>query len=231
MAGDYCPPSAFPSRRVTLVKTYCVLGLIGLGASCAIATASTATSATVALAPPAPITLRAAPSGDAWAGRPYSFYLSPAPGPRTANLRFSSMNLPDWARLSSLGVVYGTPGSDDIGLYDQITLVASDGERFALLGPFSITVRNPEGARSVTVSWIPPRENTDGTPLEDLAGYRIEYAKFGKPFKTAFRARSATMSRVVLDFLEPGDYFFRIFAIAANGVESAPSRFIYRRID
>ncbi len=214
-----------------IVKTSCLVVVAGLGAFSAIATASPSATATNAVPPPAPITLRAVPRGDAWAGRPYSFYLSPTPAPGSKGLQFSSMNLPAWARLSSLGVVYGTPGREDIGLYDEISLIATDGARFALLGPFSITVRNPEAARTVTVSWAPPRANSDGTPLTDLTGYRIEYAKFGQPFKTAFRARSAAMNRVVLDFLEPGDYLFRIFAIAANGVESEPSRFIHRRVD
>jgi len=182
---------------------------------------------------PAPLALRGVPRGDAWIDRPYAFYMSPSPSPGAASggLRFSATNLPAWAMLSPSGVVYGTPGSEDIGLYDQISLVASEGDRFALIGPFSITVRNPEAARRVTVSWTPPRANADGTALEDLTGFRLEYAKLGRPFKTAFRARSAATNRVVLDFLEPGDYLFRVFSVAASGVESEPSRFLYRRID
>lgn len=40
-------------------------------------------------------------------------------------------------------------------------------------------------AADVTVSWTPPTENIDGTPVDDLAGYIITYTPFGSTVEAA----------------------------------------------
>ncbi len=50
----------------------------------------------------------------------------------------------------------------DVGVYSNIAISVSDGETTTALPTFDLAV-NQGGNRSVTLSWMPPTENTDGT--------------------------------------------------------------------
>ena len=74
-------------------------------------------------------------------------------------------------------------------------------------------------AGGLTVTWRAPTENTDGSPLTDLAAFKI-YAgkrpgKYNKVFDVA--DPEATSYNVPLD---PGDYRVVMTAIDADGNES-----------
>src|SRR5688572_28158784 len=79
-------------------------------------------------------------------------------------LTFSAENLPAWMRIDrSSGRLTGTPTTGDIGTYAGITITVSDGRASATLGPFSVTVTDA-GMGTATLSWLPPTQNSDGTP-------------------------------------------------------------------
>src|SRR5204863_8304613 len=85
-------------------------------------------------------------------------------------LTFSVANLPGWARFnSSTGQLSGTPTAANVGSYNNITISVSDGAATTSLAAFNIQVV-AVATGSVTLSWTPPTQNTDGTPLNDLAG-------------------------------------------------------------
>ncbi|MFQ5610302.1 MAG: putative Ig domain-containing protein, partial [Woeseiaceae bacterium] len=88
---------------------------------------------------------------------------------------FSAQNLPSWASIdSSTGAMTGTPAVGDVGTYPGIVISVSDGQASAAMNAFAVDVVG-SSTGSVTVSWTAPTLNADGTPLVDLAGYRIYY--------------------------------------------------------
>jgi hypothetical protein len=74
------------------------------------------------------------------AGVYYSFQPT-ASDPDGDTLTFSIVNAPDWATFdASSGLLSGTPGDVDTGVYSEIVISVSDGNASDSLPPFSITV-------------------------------------------------------------------------------------------
>jgi hypothetical protein len=79
---------------------------------------------------------------------------------------------------------------------------------------------------SVTLSWIPPQANTDGSYLDDLAGYKI----YSGPTQDNLAPRETIdnpgLSSVVVEPLDSDEVFFAITALNSEGVESALSEVV-----
>ena len=76
---------------------------------------------------------------------------------------------------------------------------------------------------SVTFSWVPPTDNSNGTPLTNLAGYKIHYGKSSQDYTEVVALNNPSLNRYVLDSLPSGTYYFAITAYNSAGVESALS--------
>lgn len=76
-------------------------------------------------------------------------------------------------------------------------------------------------AGSATVTWTPPTTRTDGSPLTNLAGYRIYHGTSPTAITTRVDVTSATATSQVLTGLPAGLRYFQMTAVDANGVESA----------
>jgi hypothetical protein len=79
---------------------------------------------------------------------------------------------------TTTGRLSGTPTA--AGVASNIIISVSDGTATASLPAFSITTTAPSlppppSTGAATLSWQAPTQNTDGTALTDLAGYRIVY--------------------------------------------------------
>jgi hypothetical protein len=76
----------------------------------------------------------------------------------------------------------------------------------------------------VTVSWLAPVQNEDGTPLINLAGFRLRHgSRYGAYLnEITIRNPSATSHRV--SGLAPGLYYFVVSAIDQNGIEGTRSK-------
>jgi len=71
---------------------------------------------------------------------------------------------------------------------------------------------------SVTLEWDPPVRNVDGTPLEDLAGYRVYY---GPTLATEKGPVWSVDPRVTIKDLPVGEtYYFAVSAVNVRGKES-----------
>ncbi len=83
-------------------------------------------------------------------------------------LTFDVQTMPPWANFDvQTGRLYGQPSMADIGVYNGIIISVSDDTHSASLAVFSITVvQTAEGV--VTLSWVAPTENSDGSPLMDF---------------------------------------------------------------
>jgi hypothetical protein len=138
-------------------------------------------------------------------------------------LTFSIANKPAWAAFSTAtGQLSGTPASADVGNYANIVISASDGKASASLAAFAIAV-NQISFGSVTLSWSPPSQNTDGSVLTDLAGYRIYFGTTPSALTQTIQVSSSGISSYVVDDLAPATYYFAVRAYTSNGVESSSS--------
>ena len=153
------------------------------------------------------------------AGQTYSFK-PVANDPDGDKLTFAAQNLPTWASFDpGTGRLSGKPGMADIGSYTGITITASDGSQSASIGPFSIDV-SATGSGSATVSWTPPTQNSDGTPLTNLAGYRIMYGPSVDELDQSIGVENPSVSTYVVDNLTSGTWYFAVVAINSAGLSS-----------
>lgn len=81
----------------------------------------------------------------------------------------------------------------------------------------------PEPPSHVTLSWIPPTENTDGTPYTNPAGSRIYYGKSQSAMTYVIEIKNPTVSTYVVDGLQSGTWYFKVRAFTTAGNESAYS--------
>lgn len=93
-------------------------------------------------------------------------------------------------------------------------------------GPDAASTSTPNasnGSRAATVSWDAPTTNNNGTPLTDLAGYRIYYGSNPEDLSHTVQIRTVGLQTYVIDDLEAGTWYFAVRAVAANGTESTLS--------
>ena len=134
-------------------------------------------------------------------------------------LSFDIRNTPGWATFETAsGRLTGTPLLGDEGVYSNVTITASDGIDTSSL-MFSISVTSI-GSASVTLSWIPPIENEDGTTLTDLAGYNIYYGDVSGTYPNSLRIDNPSISTYVVGNLTPRTYYFVATSFNSVGVES-----------
>jgi len=73
---------------------------------------------------------------------------------------------------------------------------------------------------SATLSWTPPTQNTDGSPLSNLAGYRIYWGPALGTYPNSVTLNNPGLTTYVVGNLVPGTYFFVATALNDVGVES-----------
>jgi hypothetical protein len=135
-------------------------------------------------------------------------------------LKFAIANKPSWAAFNATtGQLSGTPTATNVGSYAGIVISATDGKTTVSLPAFAIAVKQTSlGAASL--SWSPPTQNTDGTVLTDLAGYRIYYGTSAAALTQVVQVTGGGMSAYVLEGLAPATYYFAVRAYTRDGVES-----------
>ena len=76
------------------------------------------------------------------------------------------------------------------------------------------------GSGSATLSWTPPMLNSDGSPLTDLASYKIYYGNESGNYHTSIQIDNPGMAIYVVEYLTPNTYYFVMTSINNNGIES-----------
>ncbi|GFE91219.1 putative Ig domain-containing protein [Steroidobacter agaridevorans] len=164
-------------------------------------------------------TISGTPATTVSAGSAYSFRPT-ASDPDGNTLTYSISNRPSWATFDgSTGQLSGTPSSANAGTYSNIAISVSDGTLSASLTTFAITVVQASNG-SATLSWTPPTQNTDGTSLTDLAGYRIVYGRTASSLDQTVQVANAGTSAYTVTGLSSGLWYFRVKAYNSSGVES-----------
>jgi hypothetical protein len=183
------------------------------------ASASLAPFAIEVIASNLPPTISGVPSGTAKVGQAYSFTPT-AKDPEGQKLTFSIANRPAWAQFdTATGRLYGTPGDANVGSHSNIQIAVSDGQYSAALPAFSITVQKPVSGNAA-LSWVPPTSNVDGTPITNLAGYRIAYGQYASNLAQSLDIPSPGITSAVIENLAAGTWYFAVKAYTTANVES-----------
>ena len=169
-----------------------------------------------------PPTIGGAPATSVAAGAVYSFTPSTT-DPSGNPLTFSIQNLPSWAAFNAQsGILSGTPGAGDVGTYTGIVISVTDGTSSASLAAFSISVTEP-ATGSATLTWAAPTQNTNGTPLTNLAGFHIYYGTSAGNLNQSVQISNPGSTSYTFNNLPAGTWYFSINDYTTAGVESAVS--------
>jgi len=82
------------------------------------------------------------------------------------------------------------------------------------------TTSTTTSSTAVTLGWVAPTQNSNGTPITDLAGYKIHYGTVSQDYTQVVSITNPSLSRYVLDSLASGTYYFAISSYNSQGVES-----------
>lgn len=163
-----------------------------------------------------------APAAVAYEERDYAFTPS-ASDPDGDALSFGIQNAPEWLDFdASSGRLSGRPGMNDVGLYANIRISVSDGVRQASLPAFDIVVE-PAFPGAFTLSWQPPTQNTDDSPLDDLDGFKIYWGSAPDQYSNQITVHNEGATSYFIEGLEPGTYYFATSAFNSLGTEGAIS--------
>jgi hypothetical protein len=146
-----------------------------------------------------------------------------ASDPDGDTLTFSITGKPAWAYFNEAnGALSGTPTTAQAGTYSNIAIRVSDGRAATALAAFSIVVNRPT-LGSATLSWSAPTQNTDGSAISNLAGYRIYYGTSAGSMGTMIQVSNPGISTYVVDNLQTGTWYFAVSAYNSAGVEGGRS--------
>ncbi len=80
----------------------------------------------------------------------------------------------------------------------------------------------PVFAAEATLTWDPPRTNADGTPLTDLAGFKVYYGTSSRNYTSSLDVGNVT-TRTVTNLADGPTYYFAVTAYDAMRNESSLS--------
>ncbi len=168
-------------------------------------------------------TISGAPPSNILEGQLYEFTPTASDADGDA-LEFSIARKPAWAQFNNAtGRLSGTPGAADVGNFTNIAITVSDGKATAALTAFDVSV-NQVAAGAATLSWNPPTENSDGSVLTDLVGYRIYYGRNQDNLTQVVELSNPGLTRYVVENLTPARWFFSMTSVNNDGVESVRSQ-------
>lgn len=95
----------------------------------------------------------------------------------------------------------------------------------------SIMVNRESGEMgSATLSWSAPTARTDGSPLTNLAGYRIYYGRMSGIYDYQIGISNPGILDYVVENLASGNWYFALAAYDSQGLESDRSNEVSRNI-
>jgi hypothetical protein len=172
-------------------------------------------------APNAAPTISGSPPSTTTTGVLYVF-IPQASDPDGDSLRFEISGRPSWATFNpNTGRLYGTPGTT--GTFDSISISVTDGQARATLPAFSITVAQGKNNGTARLSWVAPTSNTDGSPLTNLAGFRIYYGHLPDAPSNILEIADPSVRSTVVGGLSSGTWYFSVSAYTSSGTESTRS--------
>jgi hypothetical protein len=174
-------------------------------------------------------TISGTPATQVMQGTQYSFQPS-ASDPNGDVLTFAIANKPAWATFTAAtGRLQGTPGPADVGTTSNIVISVTDGAASTALAAFGITVQ-AVALGSATLSWTPPTQNSDGSPLTDLAGFKVYWGTAQNSLTSSATITNAGVTSYLVENLVPATWFFAVTAFDTSGNESSQSNLASKTI-
>jgi len=139
------------------------------------------------------------------------------------SVRFTVTSKPAWASFNAnTGRLYGTPPTGTTGTFGGIEIRVTDGVASAALPVFSIVVltATPSTGGPAVLSWSRPTQNTDGSSLTNLAGYRLYYGQSASQLNAVREITSAATTSITIDGLATGTWYFSLASFTTSGTES-----------
>jgi len=88
----------------------------------------------------------------------------------------------------------------------------------------------PSASNSVKLTWSPPTENTDSSPLQDLAGYKVYYGISANDLNTSYTISNPDASSTTVVGLTANTvYYFSVKAFNSKNIESDSSVIINKK--
>lgn len=112
---------------------------------------------------------------------------------------------------------------------NKITITALDDAGNSSTDTIDIN-RESTSPGSVTLSWVAPTERADGTPLTELAGYRIHYGRMSETYDYEIDVSNPGLLTYVVENLVPGDWYFAVSAYDSEGLESDYSNEAHKKV-
>jgi hypothetical protein len=135
-------------------------------------------------------------------------------------LTFAIAGRPAWATFNaSTGRLSGRPTLNDVGTSPRVAISVTDGEATAALVSFTINVVGT-ATGSASLVWVPPTENEDGTPLLDLAGYKVYWGTAESSYPNSVTLMNPGITRYVVEELTPAEWHFVMTSVNSRGIES-----------
>lgn len=182
-----------------------------------------------------PPSIGGSPATTVAAGTGYTFQAI-ATDPDGDRLTFGASNLPAWLGINTAnGLLTGTPSAAQVGAYANIAISVTDGNSTASLPTFTImvtvsatgsatptTTPTASGSASgtATLSWLKPTQNSDGTPLQDLAGFVVKYGNSPTALSQRISMADPSLTRYTVPSLGKGTWYFTVVSYTAAGLES-----------
>ena len=166
-------------------------------------------------------------SGSVGSSPTLTFHASPpgvAPGDSTT-LTWAAVNVATctasggWSGSKALSGSEKTPPLSSDQTY-QLVCTGPNGNALAMT---TVTLR------SADLWWTAPTRNTDGTPLTDLAGFKVQWGPVSRHY-TASAGVTGAGTTTYQTLLDPGTWYFSVVAVNALGEESAPSNEVSKTV-
>ena len=77
------------------------------------------------------------------------------------------------------------------------------------------------GGHALTLSWDAPMQNSDGSTLADLRGYKIYYGDKSGDYSTVIEVANPGLTTYVVQNLPSGTYYFALTDYNSQGMESS----------
>lgn len=154
-----------------------------------------------------------------WKSYSVTFKANPLPPPPPIDCVVSAWG--SWSDPPWLACVDGMQSRSIVRTRTIVTQPANGGTACPSLVETQAQTRACPGMASL--SWTPPTQNTDGTALTNLAGYRIHYGTSPTALISTIQIANAGVSAYTVSGLAPGTYYFAVRAYSSAGSESVHS--------
>jgi hypothetical protein len=136
----------------------------------------------------------------------------------TSTLTWSSTGVTSCTASGGWSGTKSTSGTASVGPLSQDTTynLSCTGPNGNAVAMTAVTVR------TARLSWTAPTQNTDGTSLTNLAGYKVHYGNASRSYTQTVTISDPATKTWVLS-LGPGTWYFAVTAVNSAGEQSAYS--------